>query len=52
MGQAVDMVEQQGKGADVLPIFISVDPARDSVEQVKKYVLGECASEIEFGSRK
>ena len=37
MGAAVDMIG----GEEVLPVFISVDPARDSVEQVRKYVAGE-----------
>lgn len=47
MGQAVDLIQQHNKDAkngDVQPIFISVDPARDSVEQVRKYIKGESSS--------
>ncbi|GFZ42638.1 Protein SCO1, mitochondrial, partial [Saitozyma sp. JCM 24511] len=37
MGAAVDLVDAHRKER-VLPIFVSVDPARDSIEQVNKYV--------------
>jgi protein SCO1/2 len=40
MGAAVDLVDAHRKER-VLPIFVSVDPARDSIEQVNKYVAGE-----------
>lgn len=47
MGAAVELIDKDqqvargdGKG-EVLPVFVSVDPARDSVAQVKKYVAGE-----------
>lgn len=37
MGEAIEKVEQT-RSEKVLPLFVSVDPARDSVEQVKRYV--------------
>lgn len=38
MGAVVDLIEKK-HGADVvIPVFVSVDPARDSVSQVKKYL--------------
>jgi protein SCO1/2 len=40
MGQAVEMVDAARKER-VLPMFISVDPARDGVKEVKKYIMGE-----------
>jgi len=40
MGQAVEMVDSARKER-VLPMFISVDPARDGVMEVKKYIMGE-----------
>ena len=47
MGIAVDLLEKKhGQGA-VLPVFISVDPARDSVPQVKQYIQGELHSRLE-----
>lgn len=42
MGEAVKMVESARK-EKVLPVFISVDPARDGVKEVKKYIGGTCA---------
>jgi len=39
MGQAVEMVDAVRKER-VLPMFISVDPARDGVKEVKKYIMG------------
>lgn len=42
MGEAVDKIQGFGGENSVLPLFISVDPARDSVAQVKKYIQGEC----------
>ena len=41
MSDAVDMIEKVHGDGCVLPVFVSVDPARDSVEQVKRYVAGE-----------
>jgi protein SCO1/2 len=46
MGQAVEMVDAARKER-VLPMFISVDPARDGVKEVKKYIMGE--SPLTFG---
>ncbi|KAG8986410.1 Cu-binding protein [Tulasnella sp. 427] len=44
MGAVVNLIEKQ-HGADVVvPVFVSVDPARDSVSQVKKYLSGESPS--------
>lgn len=43
MGQAVDLCEKFRGGNEILPLFVSVDPARDSVEQVRKYIKGELA---------
>lgn len=40
MGEAVQMVEGARK-EKVLPVFISVDPARDGVKEVNKYIKGE-----------
>lgn len=40
MGEAVEKVDGERKER-ILPLFVSVDPARDTVEQVKKYVAGE-----------
>lgn len=40
MGEAVEMVDRE-RQERVAPIFISVDPARDPVPQVAKYVAGE-----------
>jgi protein SCO1/2 len=40
MGEAVQMVESARK-EKVLPMFISVDPARDGVKEVNKYIKGE-----------
>jgi protein SCO1/2 len=45
MGEAVQMVDSARKER-VLPMFISVDPARDGVKEVKKYIKG--ASSIMF----
>lgn len=45
MGDAVDLLEAKVGQGKVLPIFVSVDPARDSVAQVKRYMSG--ASRIE-----
>lgn len=39
MGEAVQMVDSARKER-VLPMFISVDPARDGVKEVKKYIKG------------
>ena len=36
MGQAVDLLGD--KAADVVPIFITVDPKRDPAEKIKEYV--------------
>ena len=45
MGQAVEMVDAARKER-VLPMFISVDPARDGVKEVKKYIM--CESPFTF----
>eukprot|EP00897_Mesotaenium_endlicherianum_P002948 jgi/Mesen1/2681/ME000167S01832 len=37
LAKAVDLIEKKG-GIKVRPVFISVDPERDTVEQVKQYV--------------
>jgi len=39
LGQVVDQLDTKGKGlGEVQPLFISVDPARDGVEEVGEYV--------------
>lgn len=40
MGEVVEAVEKRRK-LEVLPVFISCDPARDTVEQVRHYVKGQ-----------
>lgn len=37
LAAAIDKIEKKG-GIEVVPVFISVDPERDSVEQVAEYV--------------
>ena len=41
MGEAVEMIDRE-RSERVTPIFVSVDPARDPVPQVAKYIKGEC----------
>lgn len=48
MGAAVEQVDKERKER-VQPIFISVDPARDTVEQVKKYIDGRSLPSIDQG---
>lgn len=43
MGEAVKMVDA-ARSERVLPMFISVDPARDGVKEVKKYIMGRSTS--------
>jgi len=43
MGEAVKMVDA-ARSERVLPMFISVDPARDGVKEVKKYIMGRLLS--------
>jgi cytochrome oxidase Cu insertion factor (SCO1/SenC/PrrC family) len=40
MGEAVEMIDKE-RSERVTPIFVSVDPARDPVPQVAKYIKGE-----------
>lgn len=40
MGEAIEKVDAM-REERILPLFISVDPARDTVQQVKKYVAGK-----------
>lgn len=40
MGEAVESLDKERKER-VTPIFISVDPARDGVKEVKRYIRGE-----------
>jgi hypothetical protein len=41
MGEVVEMLDKETGRPLVLPVFISCDPARDTVEQVKHYVGGK-----------
>ena len=50
MGQAVEMVDAARKER-VLPMFISVDPARDGVKEVKKYIMGESPFTFNTGTQ-
>lgn len=34
------LLEAEKAGIKILPIFVSVDPERDTVEQVREYVKG------------
>ncbi|WVQ94756.1 hypothetical protein IAU59_001837 [Kwoniella sp. CBS 9459] len=38
MGDAIEMVDKKIGKEGVMPVFISVDPARDTLPQVKKYI--------------
>lgn len=49
MGEAVKSVDSVRKER-VLPIFISVDPARDGVKEVKKYIMGEQSHHYDIAS--
>jgi protein SCO1/2 len=49
MGTVVDEVRRRhpgpnpsGQSVDVLPVFVSVDPARDDVAAMKQYMSGKC----------
>lgn len=45
MGEVVEEVRKRhGDEVEVLPIFVSVDPARDDVQAMKKYVSGTSQS--------
>jgi protein SCO1 len=51
MGQVVEEIKRRhpgpdslGQTLDILPVFISVDPARDDLPAMKRYVDGECSS--------
>jgi cytochrome oxidase Cu insertion factor (SCO1/SenC/PrrC family) len=37
MMDVIDILHREQKGIPIVPIFISVDPVRDTVERVKKY---------------
>jgi cytochrome oxidase Cu insertion factor (SCO1/SenC/PrrC family) len=41
MAEIVCQVESKGFGDIVVPIFISCDPKRDSIEAIKEYVSGK-----------
>ena len=41
MGEVVETVEKK-RNLKVLPVFISCDPARDTIQQVRNYVKGWC----------
>jgi cytochrome oxidase Cu insertion factor (SCO1/SenC/PrrC family) len=40
MGEAVELIEKHAGEGAVTPVFFSVDPARDDVPQVKRYLQG------------
>lgn len=35
------MLAEEEAGIEIVPVFISVDPERDTVEQVREYVKGD-----------
>lgn len=39
MVDVVDMLDRQEKQTPIVPVFISVDPLRDTTERVKKYCM-------------
>jgi len=41
MAAAIDKIKGKAK-LDIVPVFITVDPERDTVEQVRDYVKGVC----------
>lgn len=41
---------EEKSGLEVVPVFISVDPERDTVEQVREYVKGKLGHEIKLNS--
>lgn len=34
------MIAEEKAGIEIVPLFISVDPERDNVEQIREYVKG------------
>lgn len=42
MGRVLDKLAENEDLPEVVPIFITVDPYRDSVDQLKEYMKGEC----------
>lgn len=43
MGRVLDKLAENKDLPEVVPIFITVDPYRDSVDQLKEYMKGACA---------
>eukprot|EP01111_Echinosteliopsis_oligospora_P007981 TRINITY_DN2335_c0_g1_i1.p2 TRINITY_DN2335_c0_g1~~TRINITY_DN2335_c0_g1_i1.p2 ORF type:complete len:132 (+),score=22.76 TRINITY_DN2335_c0_g1_i1:569-964(+) len=38
MASVIDKLDKAGKGGDIVPLFITIDPWRDTVQQTRAYI--------------